>query len=208
MEVPTLNVLLTLQTQFDVLVTSDKNLRSSGYGMRRRRFSLCISFSDAINGDLKLHRHPMVNQRHCPFCKTPALSGCAHLALAVPGRDFVRRCVSRCQGHQQWQMVCRQAQEQRRFSGEWSPDREDFTWLETAFCQRFLKHLRWFAGMDHEWRGSSSPELGGFWVLVWSKDPQRLWWELLDEFERQIAQFQSFPIYLAPARPQVRPRAE
>ena len=39
--------------------------------------------------------------------------------------------------------------------------------------------------MDYEWRTGSKPEHGGFWVLLWSKDAQRLWWELRDEFERQ-----------------------
>jgi hypothetical protein len=68
--------------------------------------------------------------------------------------------------------------------GEWTPEREDFTWLETAFCDEFLKPLRWFGGMDYEWRTGTRPEQGGFYVLLWSKEPQRLWWELQDELER------------------------
>ena len=68
---------------------------------------------------------------------------------------------------------------------ELSPEQEDFTWLETAFCDVFLKRLVWFAGMDYEWRSGPKPEQGGFWVVLWSKDPQRLWWELREEFERR-----------------------
>jgi hypothetical protein len=143
----------------------------------------------------------MINQRHCPFCRTPAGSGCPHLALAVEGRDFVRRCVDRCQAQSLWQVICQQARD-----GKASPDVQDFTWLETAFCERFLKHLRWFGGLDYEWRTGPQLDQGGFWVLLWSKDPQRLWWELRDEFERNstkialVAQQQSSPwlIWLSP----------
>jgi hypothetical protein len=39
--------------------------------------------------------------------------------------------------------------------------------------------------MDHEWRSGPRPEQGGFWVLLWSKNPQRLWWELREELERE-----------------------
>ncbi len=122
----------------------------------------------------------MINQRQCPFCLMAATKGCAHLALAAEGRDFVRRCVELCHGQKQWRVLC-----QNRVSDQWSQEREDFTWLETAFCERFLKRLTWFGGMEHEWRSGSKPEQGGFWVLLWSKDPRRLWWELREEFERQ-----------------------
>ena len=70
-------------------------------------------------------------------------------------------------------------------TGEWSPEREDYTWLETAFCDEFLKRLTWFGGMEYEWRSGPRPKQTGFWVLLWSKDPRQLWWELRDEFERQ-----------------------
>ena len=40
----------------------------------------------------------MISQKHCPFSRVPALTGCEHLALAAEGRDFVRRCVELCQG--------------------------------------------------------------------------------------------------------------
>jgi hypothetical protein len=122
----------------------------------------------------------MMNQRHCPFCKTPALKGCAHLALEAEGRDFVRRCVQLCHGEIPWRTLCLQ-----RKVGDWSAEQPDFTWLETAFCDEFLKRLTWFGGLDHEWRSGPKPEQGGFWVLLWSKDPQRLWWELREEFERK-----------------------
>ncbi len=129
----------------------------------------------------------MIGQKYCPFCLMPAQHGCAHLALAVEARDFVRQCVDRCQGQTQWQNLCRTRRGHLQSSGQWSPEREDFTWLETAFCDEFLRRLTWFGGMDYEWRTSSKPEQGGFWVLLWSKDPQRLWWELRDEFERQCS---------------------
>src|SRR5690348_6712671 len=127
----------------------------------------------------------MINQRYCPFCKTAALRGCEHLALAAEGRDLVRRCVELSHGQVQWNLLCRQRQEKRRGVAAWSNDQDDYTWLETAFCEEFLKHLTWFGGMDHEWRSGAKPQQGGFWVLLWSKDPQQLWWELRDEFGRQ-----------------------
>ncbi len=127
----------------------------------------------------------MINQKLCPLCKTPAIRNCSHLALAAEARDFVRRCVELCHGERQWRTLCQQFREQLRLTGEWSPEKEDFTWLETAFRDMFLKSLTWFNGMDHEWRAGPKAAQGGFWVLLWSKDPQRLWWELRDELERQ-----------------------
>jgi hypothetical protein len=126
----------------------------------------------------------MINQRHCPFCKTAAALACPHLALAVEARDFVRACIDSCHARKVWDELCRRHLDQRRLSGQQSPESDDFTWLETAFCDRFLKHLTWFGGMDYEWRSGPRPEQGGFWVLLWSKDPQRLRWELRDYLER------------------------
>jgi hypothetical protein len=128
----------------------------------------------------------MINQRHCPFCKTAAAKGCEHLALAAEGRDFVRRCIDACQGQHAWRVLCQLRQEQNHIRG-WAPEHEDFTWLETAFCEEFLQNLTWFGGMDHEWRSGPRPEQGGFWVLLWSKNPQRLWWELREELERECS---------------------
>ena len=127
----------------------------------------------------------MIDQKQCPFCKTPASAGCAHLAVAAEGRDFVRRCVELCQGERQWRGLCECRRRRRLATGEWSPEREDYTWLETAFCDEFLKQLTWFGGMEYEWRSGPRPNQTGFWVLLWSKDPRQLWWELRDEFERQ-----------------------
>jgi hypothetical protein len=127
----------------------------------------------------------MINQQLCPFCRTPAMTGCEHLAVAAEGRDFVRRCVELCHGQKQWDLLRQSRHQHGVASGEWSPEREDYTWLETAFCDEFLKRLRWFGGMEYEWRSGPKGSQTGFWVLLWSKDPQRLWWELLDEFERQ-----------------------
>jgi hypothetical protein len=42
--------------------------------------------------------------------------------------------------------------------------------------------------MDYEWRTGPKPGQGGFWVLLWSKNPQRLWWELREDLERKTAQ--------------------
>ena len=128
----------------------------------------------------------MIGQRHCPFCHLPAAQQCAHLALAFEARDFVRGCIQKCDAEKSWRTLCALRLAQRRRSGEWSPEADDFTWLETAFYEEFLKHLRWFGAMDYEWRIGPKPGEGGFWVLLWTKSPDRLWWELRDEFERQI----------------------
>jgi hypothetical protein len=127
----------------------------------------------------------MINQKHCPFCKSPASTGCKHLAVAAEGRDFVRRCVELCQGEKQWRALGERRRRQRVLTGEWSPEREDYTWLETAFCEQFLKRITWFGGLEYELRSGPKPNQTGFWVLLWSKDPRQLWWELRDEFERQ-----------------------
>ena len=76
-------------------------------------------------------------------------------------------------------------QRQRQATGEWTPERDDYTWLETAFCEEFLKPLSWFGGLEHEWRIGPKGNQAGFLVLLWSKDPRRLWWQLRDELERQ-----------------------
>jgi hypothetical protein len=129
----------------------------------------------------------MINQRNCPFCNEAAGKGCAHLALAIEARDFVGRCIELCQGQLLWQTFCQQRQEQQHLAGQGSPEREDFTWLESAFCDQFLKHLHWFGGIDYEWRTGRRLENGGFWVLLWSKDPRQLWWELREELERRTS---------------------
>jgi len=127
----------------------------------------------------------MLDPKHCPFCNKQAAARCMHLAVAAEGRDFVRRCVELCQGQTQWQALCATRRRHSLVTGDWSPEQDDFTWLETAFCQEFLKRLHWFGAMDYEWRSGPSAVRSGFWVLLWSKDPRRLWWELRDEFERQ-----------------------
>ena len=134
---------------------------------------------------LRSARHEMIGQRYCPFCKASALNACNHLALAAEARDFVRRCVELSQAQAQWQNLCALRQRHLRQSGDWTPEREDFTWLETAFRSEFLERLRWFRGMEYEWRTGPKPEHGGFYVLLWSREPKRLWWELREEFERQ-----------------------
>jgi len=127
----------------------------------------------------------MIGQRHCPLCNEPALAHCRHLALASEARGFIHLCIEKCQGERLWQMLCENRRADLKRRGEWTSEQEDFTWLETAFCDEFLKRLRWYGGMEYEWRSGPKLEKGGFWVLLWSKDPQRLWWELRDEFERR-----------------------
>ncbi|MCX6924390.1 MAG: hypothetical protein NT154_14430 [Verrucomicrobia bacterium] len=135
------------------------------------------------------------------------MTGCMHLALAAEGRYFVRQCVELCQGEKQWRALREWRQRQWQASGDWSPEREDYLWLETAFCEEFLKRLRWFGGMDYEWRSGPKPAQTGFWVLLWSKDPRGLWWELRDEFERQARE--SRPSAVEISKSEVRqPRAE
>jgi hypothetical protein len=109
----------------------------------------------------------------------------------------VQCCIEAAQAHRQWQTLCHSLRSQHRRLGAWSPDREDFTWLETAFCNKFLKDLRWFASMDHEWRTGGNIERGGFYVLLWSKSPARLWWELLDAIERELASINRLPLQSA-----------
>ena len=92
----------------------------------------------------------MLSPKVCPYCHTLASRGCAHLAVAVEGRDFVRRCVELCQGARQWRAVCESRRRRGRVTGEWSPEQEDYTWLETAFCEVFLKRLRWFGSMEYD----------------------------------------------------------
>ena len=135
----------------------------------------------------------MIDQQHCPSCKIPAAAGCKHLAVAVEGRDFVRRCVELCQGEKHWRALGERKRQQRQVTGEWSPEREDYTWLETAFCEQFLKPLSWFGEMQYELRSGPKLNQAGFWVLLWSKDPRQLWWELRDEFERQAQERQPQP---------------
>jgi hypothetical protein len=157
-------------------------------------FSLVLFLSLFLQfpgNQMKLRGQPssiaMIGQKYCPFCKAAALKTCGHLALACEGREFVRRCVEICHGQASWKRLCDARRTHLGRTGEWTPEREDFTWLETAFCNEFLKHLTWFGGIDYEWRTGPKGDHGGFWVLLWSREPQRLWWELNDEFERQHA---------------------
>lgn len=127
----------------------------------------------------------MIDQRHCPFCSAPAVDECPHLALAVEARDFVRQCVELCHGQAQWRVLSNGGQGPADTTGGWSARQADYTWLESAFRDEFLHHLKWFGGMDYEWRSGPKPGQGGFWVLLWSKEPKQLWWELREELERK-----------------------
>src|SRR3954469_18560133 len=120
----------------------------------------------------------MLGEKHCVICSEPASRKCPHLALAAEARDFVRRCIELAQAQRQWHTVCDHRSRRTGGASDWSSEREDFMWLETAFCDEFLKHLCWFRGIDYEWRTVSHAQRGGFWVLLWSKEPRRLWWEL------------------------------
>jgi hypothetical protein len=90
-----------------------------------------------------------------------------------------------CQGEKAWRALGERQRRQRLVTGKSSPEREDYTWIETAFCEQFLKRLAWFGGIEYELRSGPKPNQAGFWVLLWSKEPRQLWWELRDEFERQ-----------------------
>ena len=50
----------------------------------------------------------MLGQRQCPYCKAVTSEVCGHLALAVEGRDFVRKCVELCHAQGQWRELCAQ----------------------------------------------------------------------------------------------------
>src|SRR3954470_9315108 len=106
----------------------------------------------------------MIGQRHCPFCKVSAVRGCAHLAMAVEAREFVRRCIELCEGQRQWEALLASRRKRIGVAGGWTPEREDFTWLESAFRDEFLTNLAWFGTIDYEWRTGDQPERGGFWV--------------------------------------------
>jgi hypothetical protein len=119
----------------------------------------------AITGRLKIN---MNGNRNCPYCKSPAATGCEHLALAAAPRDFVRLCVEKSHAEYVWRFICARN------------ERADFTWLETTFCERFLKPLGYFGVMEYEWREGTKPGQKDLWVLMWSRSPQQLWWELRD----------------------------
>jgi len=129
----------------------------------------------------------MIGQKHCPFCLTPAIRGCEHLALAVEARELfdVVWNFPRDKSLGKAYAPCVEG----NFSAPASGHRKGMIspgW-KPRFCDEFLKRLSWFGEMDYEWRTGSRPEQGGFLALLWSKDPKRLWWELRDEFERQCS---------------------
>lgn len=121
----------------------------------------------------------------CPFCGKPSTRGCAHLALAADSPNFVRECVDRAQGQELWRRICEQMREAQRAEG-WGV-LPDFTWSETMFCDELLRRLSWFGRMTYEWRSLRPGGPTRFWVLLWSRDPRRLWWELHDALERRAA---------------------
>jgi hypothetical protein len=122
--------------------------------------------------------------------------------MAAQGRDFVRKCIEESHAEKHWRTLCESRHRTGLASGEWSPESEDYTWLETAFCEQFLKRLRWFGAMEYEWRSGPKPGQAGFWVVLWSKDPRALWWELQDEIERQMKEGPPQPPPMA--KPEVR----
>jgi hypothetical protein len=105
----------------------------------------------------------------CPVCAAPSKSVCPHLALAAPATDFVRFAIEACHAAPLWRTVCRRG-------GDW-----DSTWLESSFCDRFLRGVPGFAGLTYEWRQ------GDQWALLWSSNPDRLWWSLRDRLEEEAA---------------------
>lgn len=116
----------------------------------------------------------------CPYCQSPTATPCPHLALVTEPRDFVRRCIESCHGEAAWKRLCRER------------EKEDFTWLETAFAERFFKPLVWFGSVQQEWRKAAKSNHREPWLLLWSPNPQKFWWELHDKLEYQ-ANIASFP---------------
>lgn len=114
----------------------------------------------------------------CPFCNAAARAGCNHLALAAPATEFIARCVEHCHAGPLWQQILK-TDIYDRWSGA-----GDFSWSEFAFCHRFLKLLRWFGAMEHQWRDDGRAHGREQFALLWSKDPRRLWWELRDYLEQ------------------------
>ena len=110
----------------------------------------------------------------CPVCGASSGAGCKHLALATSATDFIRRAVETCQAEPLWRSICKGG--------------EDFTWLESAFCDRFIRALHWFAGLSYDWRDGAKPGQRDHWVLLWSSEPRGLWWDLRDRLEEEAAQ--------------------
>jgi hypothetical protein len=129
----------------------------------------------------------MNEKRPCPYCAPAPNRECEHLAIAVKSQHFVTRCVQAAQAEALWERFCRRTREMQREEG-WG-ELPDFTWIESAFCDEFLKRLEWFGEINYEWRdagtGSGS---GDLWAVVWSKDPQKMWWQLRDRLERHLAE--------------------
>src|SRR4051812_1277255 len=119
----------------------------------------------------------MLGEKKCPFCAASSEMECKHLAVATEARNFVRRCVELSQGERHWQRACDARKANLQRSGDWTPQSEDFKWLESAFADEFLKRLIWYGSLDYEWRTGPGARQGGFWVLLWSKEPRRFWWE-------------------------------
>src|SRR5260370_32413473 len=103
----------------------------------------------------------MIGQKHCPYCQTPAILKCPHLALTVEGREFVRRCVELCKGEAPWRAICERRRAQMPRPGERAPPRADFTLPEAAFSQGFLARLRCVGGMDNGWAVRARPARAG-----------------------------------------------
>lgn len=139
----------------------------------------------SVNANRK--KNSMTEGKVCPFCGAKAATGCAHLALAARATDFVERCVERCQGEWFWQLL---------INNECNPlwlhrfRKDDFLWLESSFSSQFMEPLVWFGRMEYEWREGGPASGREMWVLLWSKDPQRFWWNLRDELENQTDGFE------------------
>jgi hypothetical protein len=129
---------------------------------------------------------------NCPFCRAPASQRCEHLALAVKSPQFIARCVQAARAEDLWGRYCQQTRKLQREEG--GGELPDFTWIESAFCDEFLKRLEWFGAMTYEWRKPGPPNQNSdLWVRLWSKNPQRLWWQLRDKLEQHLAQTGNLP---------------
>ena len=116
----------------------------------------------------------MSSEAICPYCQARAAQSCGHLALSAAPGDFVILCVEQAAAQTQWKQFCQ------------AHPKADFTWLETSFGERFLKPLRWHGSVDYEWRTRTDSKTREQVVVLWSKDPRRLWWELNDQIAAEL----------------------
>jgi hypothetical protein len=129
----------------------------------------------------------MKEHKHCPFCGKAEVDGCAHLALAVKQTEFISQCIARSQTEAFWRKLMNN-RHHPVFTHTYGSD--ELTWNEMTFAMVFLRGLDWFGGQDYQWRDGTAERPGTQWVILWSKEPQRLWRQLRDEIARHAEDFE------------------